>query len=57
MLCKFCQENVRGTPCQTSSQSLKCVNNRDNDWPDDDRQECQSECKEQCKSSIEQKTE
>lgn len=36
MLCKFCQENVKGTPCQTASQSNKCVNNRDNDWPDDD---------------------
>lgn len=36
MLCKFCQENVRGTPCQSASQSAKCPNNRDNDWPDDD---------------------
>jgi hypothetical protein len=37
MLCKFCQENVRGTPCQSASQASKCPNNRDNDWPDDDR--------------------
>lgn len=36
MLCKFCQEEVRGTPCQTTSQSSNCINNRDNDWPDDD---------------------
>lgn len=37
MLCSFCQENVRGTPCQTASQASHCPNNRDNDWPDDDR--------------------
>ena len=42
MLCKFCQENVRGTPCQSASQASKCVNNRDDDWPDD-RVQCQSE--------------
>lgn len=36
MLCKFCQENVRGTPCQSASQASRCPNNRDNDWPDDD---------------------
>lgn len=48
MLCKFCQENVRGTPCQSSSQASKCVNNRDDDWPDD-RMQCQCECQKQCK--------
>jgi hypothetical protein len=37
MLCKFCQEDVRGTPCQASSQAARCSNNRDDDWPDDDR--------------------
>lgn len=55
MLCKFCQENVRGTPCQSASQSAKCVNNRDNDWPDDDRNQCQAECQKQCE--IETQTE
>lgn len=38
MICKFCQENVRGTPCQSSNQAAKCVNNRDDDWPDDHMQ-------------------
>jgi hypothetical protein len=46
MLCRFCQENVRGTPCQTASQASKCVNNRDDDWPDD-RMECESDCQKQ----------
>lgn len=35
MLCKFCQENVRGTPCQTTTQANRCPNNRDQDWGDD----------------------
>ena len=35
MLCTFCQEDVRGTPCQTASQAAKCPNNRADDWPDD----------------------
>lgn len=46
MLCRFCQENVRGTPCQTASQASKCVNNREDDWPDD-RIECQNNCQKQ----------
>lgn len=48
MLCKFCQENVRGTPCQSQSQANKCVNYRDNDWPDD-HVACEKDCDEQCK--------
>lgn len=47
MLCKFCQENVRGTPCQTASQASKCVNNRDVDWPED-RMESKGNCERQC---------
>lgn len=47
MLCKFCQENVRGTPCQSAAQAAKCINNRDDDWPDDNinsQKECQNQC-------------
>ena len=38
MICKFCQENVRGNPCQSSAQAANCVNNRDDDWPEDHMQ-------------------
>ena len=55
MLCKFCQENVRGTPCQTASQSAKCVNNRDNDWPDDDRYDYKNEDKTQTQADSKEK--
>lgn len=52
MICKFCQENIRGTPCQFQSQANKCVNFRDNDWPDDHIM-CENDCSEKCKKEKE----
>lgn len=52
MICKFCQENIRGTPCQFQSQANKCVNFRDNDWPDDHIM-CENDCNEKCKKEKE----
>lgn len=55
MICQFCQENVRGTPCQSSTQAATCVNNRDDDWPED-RMQSESQCQTPCKTEKEPAT-
>jgi hypothetical protein len=48
MFCKFCQMNIKGTPCQTQSAANQCANNRgrEPDYDDDDYRITQFVCHE-----------